>query len=435
MHTVRSKYIKIEKPRISKNRTVFSKISCSRNIEKYFLQKAFFAQYDCDIQEVSSSILQIPVFSNIITIAWAVGADVYIGELDESYLRSLDKIKAVMKGWYPKLSFSTDIHVEKTVSSKFSSKRYGLLFSGGIDSTTSYIVHEKQRPNLVMVWGADIPLGEEEFWRRVRNKYIDFAKREKVEINFIKTNLHEFVNEGVLDVDFGRYLTGSWWGSIHHGLAILGLCAPLSIARQIGTLFIASSTGMYPKIFPWGSHWLIDNELSWADVKVEHDVLMRRQEKVASILKNYIETKAHYPFLRVCYSQFHDFNCGRCEKCSRSIASLILENIDADKCGFNVDDRFFDSLKKDLVENRLISIDNTGIWRDIQEHIPETIDFNLHNSKEFFNWLRDFNVVGRKGNGKFSLKWAFLFIFYKLPRSVRQMVAKNRSIARFFISL
>ncbi len=172
----KSKYIKIEEPRILKNRLLLSKISYSGNIEKYFQQKVFRAEYDRDIQNVSASILQIPVFSNIITVAWAAGADIYVKELDRSYLESLNKIKLVMKRWYHKLSFSTNIHVEDLVSNKFSNRGYGLLFSGGIDSTASYIKHRNEKPNLIMIWGADILLAEEEFWRKVQKQIRGLCK-------------------------------------------------------------------------------------------------------------------------------------------------------------------------------------------------------------------------------------------------------------------
>lgn len=213
MSEPKSKHIQIEETRVLKNRLLSSKMSFSKDVEKYFQSNLFYAEYDRDIQNVSTSILQIPVLSSIITVAWATGADIYVKCLDKTYLESLNKIKSVMKKWYPKLSFSTDICVENIVSNKFSNQGYGLLFSGGIDSTASYIRRKKQKPNLIMVWGADIFLTEEKFWRKVKNKYKDFAQQENVEINFIKTNMRQFINEGLLCIEFGRYLTDfSWWG-------------------------------------------------------------------------------------------------------------------------------------------------------------------------------------------------------------------------------
>ena len=423
----KSKYIRIEEPRILKNRLLLSKISYSRRIEKYFQQKLFYVEYDSDIQSVSTSILQVPVFSNIITVAWAVGADVYVKELDKTYLESLNKIKSVMKRWYPKLSFSTDIHVENVVSNKFSNRGYGQLFSGGIDSTTSYIRHKNQKPRLIMVWGADIPLVEEAFWRKVRNKYKYFAGQENVEINFIKTNLREFINERPLDVEFSRYLTGSWWGALHHGIGLLGLCVPLTVVKHIGILFIAA-THTQEFNYPWGSHSLIDNKLSWTDVKVVHDGYEQsRQEKIRRVLKSYIKNNRRYPPLRVCYSQFRDFNCSKCEKCCRTITGLVLENIDPNKCGFNINHNFFDFLKRNLIKGRYTFFpDEVFMWKDIQRYIPKKMSHNLYDSKEFFRWFRDFDVAinAEKRYMKINIKWWLFYIYYKLPKNARNAIAK-----------
>jgi len=434
----KSKYIKIEELRVLRNRILLSKISYSRNIEKYFQQELFRVEYDSDVQNVSESILQIPVFSNIITVAWAVGADVYVKELDRSYLESLNKIKSVMKRWYPKLSFSTDIHVENIVSNKFSNRGYGMLFSGGIDSTASYIRHKKQKPILIMVWGADVPLAEEEFWRKVKNKYKDFARQEDIQITFIKTNLRTFINEGPLNVDFGRYLAGSWWGGFHHGIGLLGICSPLTVVKHIGTLLIAASHSREYN-YPWGSHPLIDNKLSWADVKIVHDGFeLSRQEKIRHVLKNYIKGNRDYPLLRVCHSQFREFNCNKCEKCCRTITGLILENIDPNKCGFDINPNFFDTLKRELIEGKFIQNESDAfMWNDIQRHIPKTIKNNTYNSKWFFNWFREF-VAARACACAVARKLrrrALAYIYYKLPKIARKAIAKLKMIVRLAISL
>ena len=210
----KSKYIKIEEPVVSGKRLLLSNIDFSRHFEKYFWQKNLFVEYDVNIENIDASILNIPVLSNVITVAWALGGDVYVKELDKSYFKSLENTRLVFKSWYPKLSFSTKIHVKKLVSNRFSNMRYGLLFSGGVDSLASYIRHKGKKPNLIMIWGLDIPLDQEDFWKKIKNKYEDFAKQEGVEINFVKTNLHKFLNEGPLSIEFGRHLTGSWWENL-----------------------------------------------------------------------------------------------------------------------------------------------------------------------------------------------------------------------------
>jgi len=416
-----TKYIRIEELKVLEKRLLQFRLSYSKGVQKYFLSDLFYVQYDRDISNVSESILYIPVISNVITVAWAIGADIYVKELDRTYLESLGKIKSVMKEWYPKLSFSTNINAEKIVSNSFSNKGYGLLFSGGIDSTVSYIRHKDKKPNLIMVEGADIPLANEEFWRDVENKYSGFADQENVKINFIKADIHQFINERLLNAEFGRYLTDfSWWGGIHHGICLSGLCAPLSVIENIGTIFFAS-THTQEFTPAWGSHPLIDNEISWGDVKIVHDGYeLSRQEKIR-IIKNYIENTGHYPSLRVCLCPSHDFNCGKCEKCLRTITALVLENIDPTKCGFNVDKEFFSTLKQNFIKGRLSLGENEiFMWKDIQRHIPETMSHNLYDSKEFFEWFKDFDI---SGNTRAHVP-LYLRFYYKLSNNVRNVILR-----------
>ncbi|MHA1664238.1 MAG: hypothetical protein ACTSVW_00170 [Candidatus Njordarchaeales archaeon] len=384
---MKSKYIKIEGSEVRRN-LLLSDISCSENIEKYFGRKRFWAKYDVDIEGIDVSILNIPVLSSVITVAWASGADIYVEELDRSYFKSLNAIKFTFKRWYPKFPFSTRIHIKKMVSNEFSHRKLALLFSGGVDSLTSYIWHKREKPNLIMIWGTDVPINQEKFWKNVKNEYETFAKREGVEINFVQTNLRRFINERPLNVEFGRFLVGGWWGGFQHGISSLSIYAPLTVVKKIGTLLIASTHSPQYK-YPWGSHWLIDNKVRWANTRVIHDSYkLTRHEKIKNILKSYLkEGKVR---LRVCYSQFQKLNCGRCEKCCRTITSPVLENIDPNKCGFNIGPEFFAFLKEQLIKNPdkfFHSPNEVFMWKDIQHHVPRVLNHNLLNCRWFFDWF------------------------------------------------
>ena len=87
------KYIKVTELNVVDNKLSI-KIDCSENIKKYFLTDYFFVEYDQDVINVDKSILYIPIVSNIITMAWAVGADIYVEELDKTYLDSLSLYSA-----------------------------------------------------------------------------------------------------------------------------------------------------------------------------------------------------------------------------------------------------------------------------------------------------------------------------------------------------
>jgi len=425
-------YIEIHEPQILEDRCVKSKISCSPEVGKYLDEDVFYATYSRNIGDVNPCILQIPAISNLVTLAWAVGADIHVEQIDGIYLESLAKIKTVLEKMYPGLPYSTEIYVDKVVWNSFSYEGMGLLFSGGLDSTTSFIRHREANPHLITVWGADIPIWAERFWQQVAKRNKGFATSHGVNISFVKTNMCAFLNYTLLGIDFGRYLSdGSWWAGIQHGLGLLGLCAPLTIAEHIGTLVI-SSTHSADFAYMWGSHPLIDNHVSWAGVKVVHDGYdLTRQEKIKA-LNDYIENTGDRPELRVCHSQCNDVNCGECEKCFRTIAGLVLEGVDPNECGFKVYTSAFDLMKRSLAAGELkLGDDEAFMWKDIQAHIPTVVEHNLYDSEPFFSWLRSIDVEDLKDirrqckQSKRYQVWSWLRGCYsRLPRKVRRGIRR-----------
>jgi len=417
------KYIRIDNVSVNGRQIVF-RFSCSRRLRKYFSSDTLYIEYDTAIDNVNKSLLTIPAVSVLIPIAWATGANLYVEELDETYLRSLEKVKAVMKKWHPNFSFHTKVIAQKEISNKLLNKDYGLLFSGGLDSTVSYIKNRVLKPHLISIWGVDVPIQKVALWKKIEGTLTEFANKEHVPIHFIKSNARELINERLLSVEFGR----CWWVRVSHGLTTIGLCAPLT-AKSIGTILIASSRcPQHPNEirYPLGSSPLIDEKISWADVRVIHDCRLNRQQKIKHVLKPFIETQYH-PILRVCTNLFQDLNCNQCHKCLYTMTGLVLEGIDPNKCGFNMTDKTLITLKQSFLnhEHEVFEHDfvtSTFIWRtdelkEIQTEIPQNLNSNLYNSEQFFDWLRNFDlekygteIEKRKSNQRLLrvLKWRLL---------------------------
>ena len=315
----------------------------------------------------------------------------------------LSKIKPVFQEWYPQFSFSTKLYVKNIVSNQFDGGGYGLLFSGGVDSLTSFIRHKNKHPDLYTVWGADIPLHENDFWEKVRNRISLFSNQERVNVNFIKTNMQQLLNQSLLARDYN--LIG-WWGPVNHGLMLLGLVAPLT-TKGIGTVLIAAT---HTKDFkePWGSHPSIDNNIAWGKCRVVHDGYeLSRHEKIRCIT----EHPEYLSHLRVCYSSHSDYNCGRCEKCLRTITALILEGIDPKSCNFNIDEKIFRYIKDCLVKGRLyMGADEIFMWKDIQKHIPKQFNSDMCGSKEFFTWFNNFDISKYKMNKLRYFLWTISYL-------------------------
>ena len=418
--------IKINETRVLGKHRLVCTLSFSNDVKKYFKSSLLFVEYDSDIQNVDSSILNIPLVANLVPAAWAIGADISVPNLDSIFCQSLDKIKLIMKKWYPQLSFSTNISVEKMTNNVYPAQSEGMLFSGGLDSSATYVSNRPNIKHLMMVWGADIPLAEKECWANVKSRYLQFAKVNHVKLHVIKTNLRESLNESKLSNEFGKYLPDqSWWGGIQHSILLLSLCAPITVTENIGALLIASSVNpTYLKSgLLWGSLPTIDNNVSWGNTQVFHDASnLSRQEKIKNVLKEDIQVNGHYPLLRVCWEQFRDFNCCQCDKCMRTITGLVLENIDPNKCGFRIDENFFTSLKNYFVEGGLDFFSgDIGYWKDIQRNIPQQISHNVYNSREFFEWFRNFDISEKKSYKK-TLIGKVLVVNSRVPRKNQKVV-------------
>jgi hypothetical protein len=108
------------------------------------------------------------------------------------------------------------------------------------------------------------------------------------------------------------------WGTQYHGAALA------SVGLLVGTRFseiLIPATHSYRDLLPWGSHPLLDPLWSTEAVEFVHDGAVPRPEKLATIADFDIAMR----HLRVCFRKdASDLNCGRCEKCLRTMAALRM---------------------------------------------------------------------------------------------------------------
>jgi hypothetical protein len=408
-----NKYIRIESLKVNGGK-VETEFSLSNDIKKYFLREDLYVEYDKNIEEVPKSILLIPAISSLITVAWMAGADLYVDELDEIYVNSINKVKSIVKDMYPELPLS-ELHVGKIVHNKFSNSNFGLLFSGGLDSMTSYIRNRNKKPHLIHCIVRKEHLGSN------LDNLINFAQKEGVHLSIIRSNVYNIVNNLLIFAKFGL----SWWPNIAHAMVYTGLCAPFSVEEGIGTLLIASSDSEKYDSGPWGSHPTLDNYIEWAGCKVCHDSYdLSRQEKIRCILKPYLTNMEDNDHILKAL----DLQCGLspnnrtpavCQecmqrgsgiKCIRNILGLSLEKINPTLCGFDMNANSFNFIKKCFltglcIKNKsLFSTTASSLgelsemlyFRDMQDHMPEKIDIGLYNSNEFFEWFRNYDLNSYK---------------------------------------
>ncbi len=238
------------------------------------------------------------------------------------------------------------------------------------------------------------------------------------------------MNEPLLTSMFRRTINAraqrdSWWEVMSHGLVQLSLCAPLT-SNKIKTL-IVSSSGTHKDTSTYGSHPYIDNQVRWGGTTVTHDGLdYNRQQKIKFFIKKHIHDTGYYPPLQVCnYKPFlhGGFNCGRCEKCLRTIIGLIVEGVDPVKCGLPIYRNIYEHIKKNIIPHVLLKD-----WERIQPHIDfeKTQITDLYESKEFLHWLKHQNLENLIKTNKIDIIQHFLYLSYsKLPRKIQEKVLEK----------
>jgi len=417
-----------------------STINVSRCLEQYFNTLHFYAIYDAKIFS-DESINNIPILSIVLPVAWITGADVHVENIDKKFKSSMDELQQIYQKIYPKAPFKTRFNANSLVDDVDNEgDRACILFSGGLDSTFTLFQNISDEPSIVMVLGTDLPNSNPKFQEYVKSKFIQFANGEGVNIHFIKTNALEVLRQRRLDHLFWRYQgkhEGNYWNGIGYALGHIGQIAPLSM-RRYDRLSIAAAVDLNnadPFKIPDASSPLTDEIISWSNLHVKHDSSVNRHEKISRLKKLFEDNRLH---IRVCWADTeyllkqNELNCSKCEKCLRTIASLTLEGIDPNKCGFQIDDSTF-KIMKYLIEKRYLTKQHLTLWwKPIQEAIPENITQDFHGSKSFFKWFKTINLDSYAAEYKTSLLTLYTIFPYWISNPIRKIFYDSRPKMRIY---
>ena len=125
-------------------------------------------KYDKKINNVGDSILNIPGVGCLLTLAWIKNVDLKVKKLDETFLNSLSDVKNALNTLYPELGFNGRVIAEKVVHNEHDNDGYGVLFSGGADSTCLYLIIKKYNPELFTILGGVIPISNHRLIRKIK---------------------------------------------------------------------------------------------------------------------------------------------------------------------------------------------------------------------------------------------------------------------------
>lgn len=206
------------------------------------------------------------------------------------------------------------------------SKRAGLFFSGGVDSLAALrnnrLNFPEEHPSSIkdglLVYG--LLKGEDEFnpaFNRVINAVSEIAQDANLKLIPINTNVYTHLRD--LDRDF------RFWRYEYQGAALAAIAHAFS--HRLTTVSIAATYDL-ANLDVWGSHPLLDFNYSSSSLQIQHEnIALSRLAKTKLIADWDVGLKN----LRVCNkSQIYEdnrLNCGKCEKCVRTMTALIALNL------------------------------------------------------------------------------------------------------------
>jgi len=215
-------------------------------------------------------------------------------------LKNLALFQDIHHSWNPELKI---VPID-AVTEPARALREGAMsfFSGGVDSMFTFLKRREELTHVVYIQGFDFRVDDASF-RTALDRNTSFVR------NFGKTVIPVGTNANA----FGY----------HHNLSILLTqgSALASIALLIGLpRAYVSSAYSYSQLVPLGSHPLTDPLWSTEGVEIIHEgAEVRRVDKVVQIAR----TPSALANLLVCAHEVVH-NCGRCEKCLRTMVPLRL---------------------------------------------------------------------------------------------------------------
>lgn len=331
-NTVKLKSITVEESQVKYEYELDGEIKKAFNVIK-----GYEINFSEDVSSVPKSVLAVPFIANVLPIVWVYDATLIIQELDKDFYDHLNDIKKGYQDMYPKVKFGGEIIAEKIVHTRPSERvepeeaiESALLFSGGVDATSSLVtmLKEGKKPALVTLWGADVSLNDENGWEEKSAHTEKVAQLFGLKSFMVKTNFREFINETLLDSKVEKQAGDQWWHGFQHGIGIIGHTAPLVYLYAFKELCIAASFTRGENM-TCASDPTIDEHVNMAGCRVIHDGYdYSRQDKIANIHSFVRGANIKKLPIKVCWISLGAKNCGKCEKCIRTACGFLAEGGD-----------------------------------------------------------------------------------------------------------
>ncbi len=407
----------------------------------YLRSGPLWAEYDVDLAGVDPSLLLLPALGAVLPVAYAAGVPIEVDTVDRDFACAADELapvwSAMHAGFAPADRFRlTGERVRpdrgSTSGSHGQTSADGLLlFSGGLDCSTSLVANSDRIGSLLSVWGVDVPLADGGRWQVLTAAIAASPLTAGRRLVQVRTNCRDVVRGARLGHDFLQ--DRQWWAHAHHGMQLLTLAAPVAAALGIRTVYIAASLTA-TSLEPWGSTPATDEPVRWTGTRVVHDCFgLDRQQKTRLLAESGVLAAGHR--LAVCFQPTGRparLNCGRCEKCLRTATGLMVAGVDPGDAGLHITADRFAALQAEPAGRRTMTA-NLASWRAVQSAIPDDLGGTRAAGSEYLAWLRTVDLSLPASTQVPAIGWMRelryrirLFVDV-LPRPVRRWVRVSRS--------
>ena len=241
------------------------------------------------------------------------GEDLIIhGSISERLYHGMHAVMREVLRWDIGLK-PVDIQPGAVVADTHEPRSTASFFSGGVDSFYTYLKH-KEDPvaadridSLILVNGFDVDRRNTQLWQRALANIRAIAAAEKIALVVVRTNIQGLVEPILL------------WDYTHGGcLAAVGLFLRDAFRR----VYIPSTHSVGEQI-PWGSNLALDGHWSTERTTFVHDGT--EATRINKVLSQIARSPLALDHLRVCYENERGaYNCGRCDKCLRTMINLYI---------------------------------------------------------------------------------------------------------------
>lgn len=271
-----------------------------------------------------------PFLVSFLIAAMILGEDLEVrGPVDPELVGRIEKdIIPLLRRWFPSLHAIELKCPDLQAPPSRTADAGGVTgFSGGLDALYTTVRHRERLNWLLAAQGFDIRDFQTLEWRKVFGDITVAAAPFGRPLIEASTNVREIGHYQVLR---------PFDGNIHPDVYRIGPNGPIApfmvaLARcmmPFCSRFLISSTEPYELLYPYGSHPLLDPMFSTSQQDIQHiGCEFGRIEKLEYLKEACPECLQH---LRVCWrASPRKPNCGRCEKCLRTLAEARLAGAEA----------------------------------------------------------------------------------------------------------